>query len=160
MASILTKLFGEDNNDASITIHLDLSAKNQRNETVHLKEISNSHDYLLVYFYPKADTPGCTAQACSLRDSYAELKEKNVKIFGVSSDNVGQLVAFSEKYQLPFDLLSDQNGEIAKAFSVSSLFGFYSRQAFLFEGQKLIWRDTSASTRKQADDVLKILNNK
>src|SRR6478672_8692774 len=85
--------------------------KNQDDHVVKLSEVGKS-GYLLVYFYPKADTPGCTKQACSLRDPYTALTEKGVTIFGVSMDKVPAQKAFKEKYKLPFDLLADSDGVV------------------------------------------------
>lgn len=115
---------------------------------------AGAEGWTLVYFYPKADTPGCTKQACSLRDSYAVLTEKKVRVFGVSLDDVAAQKAFKEKYQLPFSLLADKGGKVADAFGVPHAMGFAKRQAFLFKEGKLVWRDLSASTDQQAADVL------
>lgn len=112
---------------------------------------------VLVYFYPKADTPGCTAQACSLRDAYEQLQERGVAIYGVSMDNVADQKAFQEKYHLPFILLADSEGKLVEAIGVPRRGNFASRQAYLFENGKLIWLDTKASTAKQAQDVLAVL---
>jgi len=110
---------------------------------------------VVVYFYPKADTPGCTKQACSLRDAYATLTDKGVTVFGVSHDDVAAQKEFHEKYKLPFDLLADEKKILSKAFGVpSNQLGMASRQAFLIKGGKIVWRDLKASTDKQADDVL------
>jgi peroxiredoxin Q/BCP len=109
----------------------------------------------LVYFYPKADTPGCTKQACSLRDSFAVLTEKKVQVFGASLDDAAAQKAFQQKYKLPFTLLADKGGKVADAFGVPHSMGFAKRQAFLFKDGKLVWRDLSASTDQQAADVLK-----
>ena len=130
--------------------------KNQDDQPVKLAE-AGAKGYTLVYFYPKADTPGCTKQACSLRDSYAALADKGVKIFGVSSDKVDAQKAFKDKYKLPFDLLADSDGKVTDAFGVPKTMGFASRQAFLFNDGKLVWSDLKASTEKQAEDVLKFL---
>lgn len=115
--------------------------------------------YVLVYFYPKADTPGCTKQACSLRDAYEVLTEKGVTIFGVSKDSVESQNAFKEKYSLPFSLVADSDSSVIKAFGVPKKLGFASRQAFLFKNGTLVWRDLAASTSKQADDVLAYLES-
>ena len=136
-----------------------IEQKNQDDQSVKIAELGKA-GYLLVYFYPKADTPGCTKQACSLRDSYVALTEKGVKIFGVSSDKVKSQKAFKEKYKLPFDLLADDDSKVIDAFGVPKTMGFSKRQAFLFKDGKLIWRDLSAATDKQAEDVLKILAGK
>lgn len=123
-----------------------------------LKEAA-AKGYTLVYFYPKADTGGCTAQACSLRDAYEVLKAKGVRVIGVSNDTVEAQAAFKTKYTLPFELVADPEGKVIDAFGVPRVpvKGFAKRQAYLFKDGKLIWRDLAASTKAQADDVLKVL---
>jgi peroxiredoxin Q/BCP len=74
--------------------------------------------WALVYFYPKADTPGCTAQACSARDHSADYEAANAVVLGVSPDSVADLRAFADKYGLAFTLLSDEGGEVAKRYGV------------------------------------------
>lgn len=109
--------------------------------------------FTLVYFYPKADTPGCTKQACSLRDAYASLQDAGVTILGVSMDTVEDQAAFKEKYGLPFTLIADKAGDLVKAFGVPARGQFASRQAFLIKKGSVVWRDLKASTAKQAQDV-------
>jgi peroxiredoxin Q/BCP len=130
-----------------------VTATDEAGSEVKLAEVAAA-GWTLVYFYPKADTPGCTKQACSLRDSYAVLTEKKVRVFGVSLDDVAAQKAFKEKYKLPFTLLADKDGKVADAFGVPHAMGFAKRQAFLFKEGKLVWRDLSASTDQQAADVL------
>ena len=72
----------------------------------------------VLYFYPKDDTPGCTAQACGLRDSFAAVTATGVEVFGVSPDSVKSHAKFREKYALPYRLLSDQGHAAAEAFGV------------------------------------------
>lgn len=110
--------------------------------------------WLLVYFYPRADTPGCTKQACSLRDSYAELLDLGVHVYGASLDSVARQREFRAKHHLPFPLLADTETELAEAFGVPHSFGFTRRQAFLFKDGVLVWRDLSAATNQQAADAL------
>ena len=110
--------------------------------------------WTLVYFYPKADTSGCTKQACSLRDGYAKLQEKGVRIYGVSGDDVAAQKAFEQKYHLPFRLIADHDQKVMDAFGVPHNGSFATRQAFLFKDGKLVWRDLHAATEKQAADVL------
>ena len=112
----------------------------------------------LVYFYPKADTSGCTKQACSLRDAYTQLTDRGVKVFGVSHDTVADQAAFKKKYQLPFTLIADTAHEVSTAFGVPSKGEYAARQAFLFQDGKLVWRDLEASTAEQAADVLAALD--
>ncbi len=113
--------------------------------------------YALVYFYPKADTPGCTAQGCSLRDAYSELTAKGVKVVGVSTDDVAAQKAFRAKYSFPFPLVADADKKVTAAFGVPTTLGFAGRQAYLFKDGKLVWRDLKASTAQQAADVLKVV---
>lgn len=113
----------------------------------------------LVYFYPKAGTPGCTAQACSLRDAYEELTKVGVQVIGVSTDGVEAQKKFEQKQKLPFTLLADPDGKVLKAFGVGSFLGFSSRQAFLIKDGKIIWHDAKASTAEQAADVLRVVKD-
>lgn len=136
-----------------------VSCLDQAGKEVKLAEIG-AKGYVFVYFYPKADTPGCTKQACSLRDSYEGITDKGVKVYGVSMDTVEAQKAFAEKYKLPFTLLADKEGKVADAFGVPHVAGFSKRQAFLFLDGKLVWRDLSASTDQQAADVLGYLEKK
>ena len=112
---------------------------------------------VLVYFYPKADTSGCTAHGCSLRDAYAELTAKGVSVVGVSTDDVAAQKAFREKNRFPFPLIADTEKKVTAAFGVPTTMGFASRQAFLIKEGKVVWRDLKASTAKQAADVLAVL---
>lgn len=95
----------------------DFSLLNQANETVVLSELLKTQQ-VLVYFYPKAMTPGCTVQACALRDSQAELAAKGVTVVGISTDPVKSLAKFVLRDQLNFTLLSDPDHQIADAFGV------------------------------------------
>jgi peroxiredoxin Q/BCP len=133
-----------------------VSQRNQDGRVVDLAE-RGAKGWLLVYFYPKADTPGCTRQACSLRDAYTDLSGSGVGIFGVSRDSAKSQSAFRKKHGLPFDLLADEGGEVSRAFGVPGVLGFNKRQAFLFKDGVLVWRDLSASTDQQAGDVLAFL---
>jgi thioredoxin-dependent peroxiredoxin len=72
----------------------------------------------VLYFYPKDDTPGCTAQACGMRDSWSRIAETGVPVFGVSPDSVKSHAKFRAKYELPFRLLADEKHELAEAYGV------------------------------------------
>jgi thioredoxin-dependent peroxiredoxin len=134
-----------------------VSAPDQDGKPVNLAEEGKT-GYTLVYFYPKAMSKGCTAQACSLRDSYSELQKKGVKIFGVSLDTVEDQKKFQELDHLPFALLSDQDKQVTAAFGVPLLKNaFATRQAYLFKDGKLVWLDTKASTDQQGQDLLTVL---
>lgn len=94
----------------------DFSALNEKGETVKLSDFSGKK--LVLYFYPKDDTPGCTAEACSLRDGYPKFIAQGYEILGVSPDSVKKHVKFIEKYNLPFSLLADEDKAVANAYGV------------------------------------------
>ena len=109
----------------------------------------------LVYFYPKADTPGCTKQACNLRDEFEAVKTAGIKVFGVSADTTEDQKKFSDKFTLPFTLLADKGGEVIKAFGVpTNPTGLAKRQSFLVRDGKVIWHDAAAKPDKQAQDAI------
>ena len=119
--------------------------------------------YTLVYFFPKADTPGCTAEGCSLRDAYQDLSDKGVTVIGVSTDDTTAQAAFKDKYHFPFTLIADHDHTVINAFGVPvkdvpTMGSFAARQSFLINKDgKIVWRDLKASTKQQAADVLKAL---
>lgn len=112
----------------------------------------------LVYFYPKADTPGCTAEACGLRDSFEGLKARGLQVLGVSEDKPGAQEKFREKYHLPFTLVADADGAVAKAFGVPTFLGFAKRQSFLVKDGKIVWRDLSVSPKTHVSEVTKAID--
>jgi peroxiredoxin Q/BCP len=134
----------------------DVVSRDEQGNDVRLADFYGA-GFTLVYFYPKADTPGCTAQACSLRDDFAELQARGVRVIGVSADGPEAQRRFKEKYRLPFVLLADRERAVAKAFGVPLMLGMTHRQSFLIHGARIVWRDLSASTRAQARDVLHAL---
>lgn len=131
----------------------ELRAKDHNGEAIDLTAACRS-GLVLVYFYPKADTPGCTAQACVLRDAFADLAEEGLTIFGVSIDTPAAQAAFRKKHQIPFTLIADTEGKVAAGFGVPTLLGLAAkRQSFLLRDGIVVWRDVSASPRNHADDV-------
>jgi peroxiredoxin Q/BCP len=76
-----------------------------------------------LYFYPKDDTPGCTAEACAFRDSHEVFAEAGAEVIGVSSDSAGRHAAFAGRHHLPFTLLSDQGGRVRKSYGVPARLG-------------------------------------
>ena len=110
----------------------------------------------LVYFYPKAGTPGCTAEACSLRDAYTKLEAQGVQVIGVSRDQVDKQNQFKDQFNLPFTLIADPEGKVAAAFGVPRLMGVLpldARQSFLIKHDKVVWNSPSAQTNKSAEEV-------
>jgi len=74
--------------------------------------------WVLLYFYPKDDTPGCTKEACAIRDAYGDFKEAGITVFGISTDSVKSHKKFEEKYELPFTLLADENKTVVNLYGV------------------------------------------
>jgi peroxiredoxin Q/BCP len=92
------------------------TAKDTTGKTVKLSDFADK--ILVLYFYPKDDTPGCTKEACSFRDSYSEFRGKDIAVLGVSRDSEASHQKFAEKFSLPFPLLADVDGAITKAYDV------------------------------------------
>ena len=104
----------------------DFSANNQKGETLSIGHFTGKK--LVLYFYPKDDTPGCTAEACSLRDNYQDLIAKGYAILGVSPDTEVKHQKFIDKYDLPFDLLADTDNAVALAYGVWVEKSMYGRK--------------------------------
>lgn len=92
------------------------SALNEKGQTISLSDYKGKK--LVLYFYPKDDTPGCTAEACSLRDSYTKFQAQGYEILGISPDSTKKHAKFQEKYNLPFSLLADEDHSVAQAYGV------------------------------------------
>lgn len=124
-------------------------------------------DYVLLYFYPRADTPGCTREACAFRDGYLELRRLGVQVIGISVDAPAAQQAFAAKYALPFPLLSDTDGRVADSYGALWSLGplrFAKRHSFLIDkhGRLLrIYRDVDVDThyRQVLDDVATVARN-
>ena len=97
----------------------DFSAAASDGKTVHLKDYLGKGNIIL-YFYPKDDTPGCTTEACGIRDTFSQFKGLNATVFGVSFDSVESHKKFIEKYGLPFVLLADTDKKVAEAYGVAN----------------------------------------
>ncbi len=104
----------------------DFEGKNQNNESVKLSSFIG--EKIVLYFYPRDNTPGCTAQACNLKDNFSELTRKGYKIIGVSSDSIKSHKKFEEKYSLPFDLISDEDKVIHKSYGTWIEKSMYGRK--------------------------------
>jgi peroxiredoxin Q/BCP len=107
----------------------EFSLKAQDGSTVSSDQLKGS-PYLL-YFYPKADTPGCTKEACAFRDSWGEVQQLGLKVFGVSYDTPEANRAFAEKYHLQFPLLSDRDRSLAEKVGAASMLPVPSRISYL-----------------------------
>ena len=109
---------------------------------------------VVLYFYPKDDTPGCTKQACSFRDAQAEYQGKDIVVLGVSADDEVSHQQFTQKYNLSFPLLADTEKTMIKAYDVDGG-GYAKRVTYVIDGNgKIIDVDASVNTSSQAKDVL------
>mgnify|MGYP006284354317 CR=1 FL=1 len=94
---------------------------------------------LVLFFYPKDDTPGCTAEACAFRDSYSDLQGLGVEVWGVSGDDAASHRRFAQRHSLPFPLLVDQGNRLRQAFGVPSVLGLLpGRVTYVIDGQGVI----------------------
>jgi peroxiredoxin Q/BCP len=117
--------------------------------------------WVILYFYPKNDTPGCTKEACAFRDEYKTITAKNAQVLGVSVDDQDSHKKFTEKYSLPFPLLADTDGEVAKQYGSLRSLGFIKlakRHSFIInpEGEiAVIYRDVNPDNHSQEvlDDI-------
>jgi thioredoxin-dependent peroxiredoxin len=128
----------------------DFTMPNQDGEPVTLSELRGRH--VALYFYPKADTPGCTKQACGVRDRAAEYEAAGAVVLGVSPDSVADLRAFADKHGLPFTLLSDEGAEMAKLYGVWS--GRMERTTFLIDPDGVVSRVFPKVKPDEHDDLV------
>jgi peroxiredoxin Q/BCP len=112
---------------------------------------------VVLYFYPKDDTPGCTKEAQSFRDNYAEYQSKDMVVLGVSMDDAASHKKFKEKYGLPFQLVVDTDGAITKAYDVDGG-GYSKRVTYIIDGVGTIVRvDDKVNTATHAQDILQTI---
>ncbi|WP_053981142.1 thioredoxin-dependent thiol peroxidase [Marinagarivorans algicola] len=139
------------------------SLKNQQGEYVKLADLKGKK--VVLYFYPKAMTPGCTTQACGLRDTKAEYEAANVVVLGVSPDPYERLKKFEDKHELNFDLLSDEDHAVADKYGVWGLKKFMGREfmgihrvTFIIDEQgRLAHIMPKVKTKSHHDDVLALI---
>ena len=133
-------------------------SQDQHGQTVRLTDFAGKANIVL-YFYPKDDTPGCTAQACSLRDGLGAIQAAGAIVLGVSADDTGSHQAFSMKYSLPFSLLADPKRAIIEAYGVKMpALGIAKRVTFIIDKQGLLRRILrDVDTRHHDQQVLEIL---
>ncbi|MBU2946741.1 thioredoxin-dependent thiol peroxidase [Zobellia uliginosa] len=128
----------------------DFSAKDQDGNTIKLSDYKDKK--LVVFFYPKASTPGCTAEACNLRDNYEELQAQGYELLGVSADSEKRQGNFKNKYNFPFPLLADEDHTVINTFGVWGPKKFMGRE---YDGihRKTFIIDGSATITKVIDKV-------
>ena len=142
----------------------DFTLLSDQEEKVSLKALRGKN--VVLYFYPKDSTPGCTREACDFRDQFAVFKKHDVEIFGISKDSAKSHTKFKEKYELPFTLLVDDKADVCEAYGVvdkKSMFGKtflgITRSTFLIDKKgniKAIWRKVKVTGH--VEQILNELN--
>lgn len=131
------------------------TAKDTNGNTVSLSDFAGKT--VVLYFYPKDDTPGCTKQACSFRDAQAQYQGKNVVVLGVSADDEVSHQAFTQKFNLNFPLLADKDKSLIQAYDVDGG-GYAKRVTYVIDPNgKITHVDANVSTTTHASDVLTAL---
>lgn len=140
----------------------DINATDQHGNPVRLSDYAGSK--VILFFYPKANTPGCTAEACNLRDHYAELSEKGFKIIGVSADSEKSQLNFSEKYNFPYPLIPDTSRKVIEDYGVWGMKKNYGKEymgihraSFVIDGTGKIEHIISkVKTKEHTEQILSL----
>ncbi|HEX9032151.1 MAG TPA: peroxiredoxin [Streptosporangiaceae bacterium] len=115
---------------------------------------------VVLYFYPKDDTPGCTAEACAFRDSHEIFSDAGAEVIGISSDSVDKHASFAGRHQLPFTLLSDKGGKVRKSYGVPAVLGLLpGRVTYVIDREGVVRHVFNSMTHisQHIDDALKIV---
>ena len=130
----------------------DFTTKDTNGATVKLSDYAGKT--VVLYFYPKDDTPGCTKEACSFRDNYGQYLSQGITVFGVSMDDEVSHKNFTDKFSLPFPLLTDKDGALTKAFDVDGG-GYSKRVTYIIDGTgKISQVYSTVKTDTHATDIL------
>jgi peroxiredoxin Q/BCP len=143
----------------------DFQTRDQNGKTVNLSDFRGQK--VVLYFYPKDDTPGCTKEACSFRDGYQTYEENSIKVLGVSLDDEASHQAFISKYSLPFTLLSDTDHAVSEAYGVygeqkwgDKTYMGVARKTFLIDEEGKIKKTfDKVNVEAHADEVLEAFKN-
>jgi len=137
------------------------SLKDQFGKTFDIKDYIGKTP-MVIYFYPKDDTPGCTKEACSFRDSYEEFTDRNIEVIGISADDVDSHKNFADKYNLPFTLLSDIDNNARDLFGVkSNMLGLIpGRVTYVINesGTVIFIYDSQFKATKHIEEALKVID--
>jgi peroxiredoxin Q/BCP len=130
----------------------DFTVKDTNGNAISLSDFSGKT--VVLYFYPKDDTPGCTKQACSFRDNYSAYQGKDIVVLGVSMDNEASHQQFTEKFNLPFPLLADVDALLTNSYDVSGG-GYSKRVTYVIDGSGTVIKVyDSVKTDTHATDIL------
>ncbi|HET9085991.1 MAG TPA: thioredoxin-dependent thiol peroxidase [Acidobacteriaceae bacterium] len=143
----------------------DFTLQNQDEETIHLRDFAGKP--VVLFFYPKADTPGCTLEACGFRDAFSKLQEAGAVVLGISRDTPKAQKRFKEKYGLPYPLLADTDEAVCKQFDVLREKNMYGKKVIGIErttfligpDQRLLKKFPKVKPEGHAGEVLQALQN-
>jgi peroxiredoxin Q/BCP len=140
----------------------DFSGIDQNGNQIKLSDFSGKK--LILYFYPKDDTPGCTKEACNLRDNYQELKNNDFEVIGVSADNSAKHLKFIDKYDLPFSLIADTDKSVINAYQCWGLKKFMGREydgilrkTFVIENNEIVKIFEKVKTNDHFQQIMEAL---
>ena len=133
---------------------------NQEGKEINIQDFIGTKN-IIIYFYPKDNTPGCTKEACSFRDAMQDLNNLNCEVFGISADSVSSHKAFAERFRLTFNLLSDENNSVRKQFKVpANLFGLIpGRVTYIInqEGKVIHIINSQTNPEKHINETIEVV---
>jgi peroxiredoxin Q/BCP len=138
------------------TVAPDFTLRSQRGESVSLKEFLGRSPVVL-FFYPKDDTPGCTRQACAFRDDYGQFGALDAEVLGISSDSVKSHKSFAENNGLPFSLLSDEGGKVRRLYGVPNTLGLLpGRVTYVIDREGVVRHvfSSQSAVRRHVEEAL------
>ncbi len=143
----------------------DFEGLNEKGEKVSLDSYKGKK--LILYFYPKDDTPGCTAESCNLRDNYSELKKMGFEVLGVSADNEAKHQKFINKYDLPFSLLADTEKDVIQKYGVwgekkfmGKVYDGIIRTTFVIDENGVIEHIVDkVKTKSHSEQIIELMSN-
>jgi peroxiredoxin Q/BCP len=139
----------------------DFTLPNQNGETITLSSFRGDKTVVL-YFYPKDDTPGCTVESCTFRDSYEDFKDMGAEVIGISSDSPESHQKFAQKHNLPFTLVSDNNSSVRKTYGVPSTLGLLpGRVTYVIDKEGIIRHifNSQFNPKAHVDEAVKVLKS-
>jgi thioredoxin-dependent peroxiredoxin len=139
----------------------DFTLPSQSGEMVSLKDFLGNRPVVLV-FYPKDHTPGCTKEVCAFRDSFEEFSNLDVEVIGISSDSVESHRSFAQKHSLPFTLLSDEEGKVRKLYGVSNTLGLFpGRVTYVVDQEGIVSNIFSSQidVERHVEEALEVLRS-
>lgn len=159
---LLDSLMGTGTGLSVGTVAPPFTLNDQHGKPVSLADFRGKRS-VVVYFYPKDDTPGCTKESCSFRDQYTAFTDVGAEVIGISSDSEASHAAFAAKHRLPFSLLSDREGKVRAAYQVPATLGFLpGRVTFVIDREGVIRHafNSQVNASKHVEEALSVLTRR